>query len=490
MITWGISANSHDAALSVFVDGHLKFASHSERFSKIKNDPDLNIDLVNYAKDCWGEPDEVCWYENPYKKTFRQYLAGQGWLWSENNIKRYLKTYDIDTKIRIGNHHLSHAAGGYFTSPFESACVISIDSIGEFETLTIWSAEGNILKKIYSQSYPDSIGLWYSAMTQRCGLKPNEEEYILMGMAALGDPFRLYESVKEDFINFSWPNIVSFKQNLHRGCRNWRPDLKTKQDIHDIAASTQYHYEEIFEMILMYAKHNVNHKNLILTGGCALNCAANSLAYKFFDNVWIMPNPGDAGSCIGSVLAKHPEWRIEKFTPYLGYDLGYKDSNDQIVRYLKKHKICGLARGPAEFGPRALGNRSLIADPRGTNIKKKVNSIKQREEFRPFAPAVLAELAHEYFDIPESRSSDYMQMVYRCKNPKKFPAIIHLDKTSRIQTVQAGSGPFRELLELWYKETGCPILLNTSLNIKGQPILNDSKDIRQWEEKHNLPIFT
>jgi carbamoyltransferase len=169
--------------------------------------------------------------------------------------------------------------------------------------------------------------------------------------------------------------------------------------------------------------------------------------------------------------------------------MGYHDSNQKIVDYLKTFKICGLARGRAEFGPRALGNRSLIADPRGLDIKEKVNDIKHRERFRPFAPAILAEHAHEFFDIPNGRSSDYMQMVYRCRRPNLFPAIVHHDGTSRVQTVQAGSGQFRELLELWYAETGCPMLLNTSLNIKGQPMVNTFDDAELWTKTYGLPIL-
>ena len=489
MITWGISANSHDAALAVFADGKLQFASHSERFSGKKNDADLNQSLVDYAKEQWGNPNDVYWYENPYKKIFRQLYANQGWTWQENNVVNYLNRYNIRSNIHLGNHHLSHAAGGYFTSPYDEACVISIDSIGEFETLTIWKAVGNQLKKLYSQRYPHSVGLWYSAMTQRCGLKPNEEEYILMGMAALGDPRRLSKDIKKDFITHKWPRLISFKQNLHRGCKDWRPELTTQQDIYDIAAGTQTVYEEIFQSVLTYAKHITGSKNLVLMGGCALNCSANPLAYKFFDNVWIMPNPGDAGSAIGCVLAAHPDWRIEKFNPFLGYDLGYYDSNEKIVDYLEKNQICGLARGPAEFGPRALGNRSLIADPRGKDIKDRVNDIKHREQFRPFAPAILAELASDYFDIPDNRSSDYMQMVYRCRHPDLFPAIVHVDGTSRIQTVQKDGSEFRRLLELWYDRTGCPMLLNTSLNIKGQPMINDHADIKNWEQSYGLPVF-
>ena len=206
-----------------------------------------------------------------------------------------------------------------------------------------------------------------------------------------------------------------------------------------------------------------------------------------------MPNPGDAGSAIGAVLAHKPQWRIEPkyFTPYLGYDMGMISSNHEIVEYLKENQICGLARGRAEFGPRALGNRSLIADPRGGDIKGRVNDIKQRQEFRPFAPAILEEHVHQYFRMPHGwNDSRFMQVTARCLDPTLYPAIIHKDGTSRVQTVPNDGSPFRLLLELWYAKTGCPMLLNTSLNIKGKPMVNDHADARNFELHHKIKVFT
>jgi carbamoyltransferase len=171
--------------------------------------------------------------------------------------------------------------------------------------------------------------------------------------------------------------------------------------------------------------------------------------------------------------------------------MGYHNNNEEIVEFLKENKICGLARGRAEFGPRALGNRSLIADPRGKDIKDMVNEIKQRQQFRPFAPAILEELCDQYFDMPLGWSnSRYMQVIARCRVPELFPAIVHRDGTSRVQTVPNDGSPFRKLLELWYKETGCPILLNTSLNIKGQPIVNDHADALAFERQYKIRVFT
>jgi len=492
MITWGISANSHDAALAVFNNDGLEFASHSERFSGVKNDAHLNDKLIEYAKQ-WGEPDEVIWYERPFIKTLRQLRAGQGLRLGENNISRYLRQYGISAPIRYTDHHLAHAAAGYYTSPFREACVVSLDSIGEFDTLTIWHGKGKELKKIYSQKYPHSVGLWYSALTQRIGLKPQEDEYILMGMAAYGDPNRLYNDIRRDFVEchdpdewFTYNPLIEFKQNLHRGCMDWRPDLTTEQDYFDIAAGTQAVYEDILKWVLWYAKSICNTDNLVLMGGCALNCSANHNAYNYFKNVHIMPNPGDAGSAIGCVLA-HKKQHMPMPHMYTGYNIEGEYPVEEVLHELLTTGICGVANGRAEFGPRAFGHRSLLADPRGADIKDRVNEIKRRQKFRPFAPAVLAEHADVYFS---GRVSPFMQYTATCTNPG-LPAITHGDGTSRVQTVsRSESVGFRKLLERWYEETGCPILLNTSLNIKGKPIVNTVEDAVAFEQHYGVKVCT
>jgi carbamoyltransferase len=489
MITWGISANSHDAALAVFKDDTLLFASHSERFSGKKNDPDLCIELVRYATTHYGQPDQVIWYEKPWAKTFRQLRAGQGFKHRSNNIKRYLAKYGIVAPFKTTWHHESHAAAGYYTSTFDNAAVVVIDAIGEFETLTIWRATATGLRQVYKQSYPNSLGLWYSAMTQRCYLKPNEEEYILMGMAAYGNPNKLADRIRKDFFVENSKQLVKLKNNMHRGCMDWAPDLIVN-DIFDIAAATQKIYEEKFEKIIQHAKQLVGTDNLVIMGGCALNCAANPIAYNHFKNIWIMPNPGDAGSAIGAVLA-HTKKKISWTTASLGYNIKPKQSVHDIVEYLIKHSICGVAQGPAEFGPRALGNRSLLADPRGPDTKDRVNAIKRRQKFRPFAPVILEELADQYFDLCGTSSDHrYMQFVSRCRHPQLFPAIIHRDGTSRVQTVPKDGSRIRQILELWYERTGCPMLVNTSLNIKGKPMVNDRIDARRFESHYAVKVFT
>jgi carbamoyltransferase len=329
-------------------------------------------------------------------------------------------------------------------------------------------------------------------MTQRIGLKPNEDEYILMGMAAYGDPQRLENDIARDFVK-QWPVIgnpkILFKQNLHRGCTSWRPDLQSEQDNFDIAAATQAVYEKIFEYILQDVSERVPSKNLVLAGGCALNCSANHIARQYFDKVWIMPNPGDAGSSVGAVLAHHQQ-HIHWPGPYLGYNIKGEYPVEEIVKELLENHICGVANGPSEFGPRALGNRSLLADPRGSDVKDRVNDIKQRQRFRPFAPVILAEYAEQYF---EGVTGPYMQYTAVCRNPELYPAICHADGTSRVQTVakdDPGSLGIRSLLERWFLLTGCPMLLNTSLNIKGEPIVNDRYDAVRFEQRYGVKVFT
>jgi len=493
MITWGISANSHDAALAVFSDDGLEFASHSERFSGVKNDAHLNDKLIQYAKQ-WGEPDEVIWYERPFIKTLRQFRAGQGLRLGENNIRKYLRSYGIHAPIRYTDHHLAHAAAGYYTGDFTEACVVVIDSIGEFDTLTIWHGkEEKGLRRIYSQQYPHSVGLWYSAITQRIGLKPQEDEYILMGMAAYGNKYVHYDDILEDFVQLNDPDegfgsgpLVEFKRNLHRGCLDWRPNLTTEQDYFNIAAAAQAVYELILKHVLQYARKITGCTNLVLMGGCALNCSANSVAYDYFKDVHIMANPGDAGSAIGAVLAHR-----KQFMPmphmYTGYNIEGEYPVEEVLHELLTTGICGVANGRAEFGPRAFGHRSLLADPRGTDIKDRVNEIKRRQKFRPFAPAVLSEHAHLYFS---GRVSPFMQYTAACTDPG-LPAITHGDGTSRVQTVSTNqSVGFRKLLERWYEETGCPILLNTSLNIKGKPIVNTVEDAQAFEQHYGVKVCT
>lgn len=478
MIEWGIAAGAHDASLAVVAGKEILFASHSERYSGIKNDRDLNEALINAALE-YGQPTKIHWYEKPWKRTARRLYCGMGF--NHFSPKDYLKQFSLNNvHIEYASHHESHAAAGFYTSPFSSAAVLVIDAIGEFDTASIWFCSEKKMQKTWRMKYPRSLGLFYSAMTARVGLKPNEDEYILMGMVAYGDPNKYYSEVRK-----LWET-----ENLHRGCRWWRendPDL----DIYSVAAATQKVYEEEFEKLLEKTR-NISgplQNNLVLMGGCALNCSANHLARKYFKNVWIMPNPSDAGSSIGAIAANNRE-KLNWKGPYLGADMGDEYPIKKLLKELHITGIVGVANGPAEFGPRALGNRSLLADPRGEDIKDKVNAIKKRQKFRPFAPVIMAEYARDYFEM-SWEDSPYMQYTSGCKYPDQFPAIVHADGTSRVQTVTFEQHPgLYSLLRQWHEETGCPMLLNTSLNIKGMPMVNNYKDADDFEQKYGVKVFS
>ena len=490
----GINALNHDAAVAMIQDGEVLFAGHSERYSGVKNDSDLNRQLIS---DCfrYGKPDKVAYFERPYLKKLRQLKAGQyNEVLSKSNLpSNYLKEWIGNKPIHYVQHHQSHAAAGYYTSPYEESAIVVIDAIGEFETCTIWYAWGSHFEKRYSLKYPNSLGLWYSAMTQRLGLKPQEDEYILMGMAGWGTvDEELKQNIRNDFFNDS-DQPIDLKDNLHRGCLWWNPEYYKDDDSDEwkfnIAANVQAICEEEIVKVFELTKQLVPETdNCVYMGGVALNCVANSIiARDHYPNLWILPNPGDAGSSLGSaayLFGEHINWT----SPFTGYDIKGKYPTTKVLNQLLKGNIVGIASGRAEFGPRALGNRSLIADPRGNDIKDKVNVIKRRQKFRPFAPSVLEEHAHEIFDMPV-RKSQFMQFVAPCKYPDKYPAICHVDNTSRVQTVSKDDNPgYYKLIKEFYKKTGCPMVLNTSLNIKGQPIVNSYQDGVAFTKRYGVKV--
>lgn len=473
MIILGINETSHDASVSLIKDGEILFAAHAERYSKQKNDwynnKDIILDALNY-----GTPDAIAYYEKPILKRSRIVLKGGKSDWKPN--------FPIDVPVHYFKHHYSHACAGYYTSKFNDAAIVVLDAIGEWNTSTIWVGEGERIRLKYKQNYPVSFGLFYSAFTKLIGLMPNQEEYIMMGMAAYGDWKKYYRKVDEYF-----PKYDQQKYNFHKGINDWGL-IESEQDKFDIAAAVQFVYQQRLNDFMHMAYSITGKKNLVFMGGCALNSSANTLLWNIFDSVWIMPNPGDAGSSLGAAAAlygKHIDWK----TPYLGHDMGGVYPIDDIVNGILKDGIVAVASGRAEYGPRALGNRSILADPRDPNIKDKVNMIKQREAFRPFAPVVMAEHASKWFDM--DFESPYMQYTVKCLQPEKIPSVVHEDGTSRVQTVTREQHPgLYRVLNKFYLQTGVPILLNTSLNIKGQPLLNDHQDAIDWQAHYGYNILT
>ena len=494
----GISAGFHDAAVTlVNKQGKILFAGHAERYSKIKHDSKLNVPLIKDALR-YGSIDSIAYYERPWVKKTRQLYAGQ---WDELKtpwtvsglLREQLPTLNLhQLPIRSYNHHLSHAAAGFQTSSFNDATVVVIDAIGEWDTISIWHAyfddRGNAkYQKLWGQKYPHSIGLMYSAFTKYVGLKPMDEEYILMGMAGWGKQIRWdeIERLKDDLLGDE--GNFTFKHNFHLGLPG---ELPVDWSDENVAFAAQYIAEDLIASVMMKASKLGYSENLVYCGGVALNCSANRILGEYFDNIWIMPNPGDAGSSLGAA-AMAVGRRLVWDNAFLGFNITGPYPIKDIISELATNKICGVASGRAEFGPRALGNRSLLADPRGPDIKDRVNEIKRRQKFRPFAPVILEELVHEYFDMPPGwNSSPYMQVVARCKHPNQFPAILHVDGTSRVQTVGKDNTGIRRLLEQWYTWTGCPMLLNTSLNVRGEPMVNNRRDADRFERLYGIKVMS
>ena len=489
----GISAGFHDAAASVISpNGDILFAAHSERFNRIKNTADISHGLVHELKDY--DIAAIAFYERPWLHNIQKMLSGQRPLgaWRVKTVleQQLGANFVNGRQLYSFPHHLSHAAAGFQTSPFDRAAVVVIDAIGEIDTISIFRAEFDSqdqahYTRLWRKSYPHSLGIFYSALTERVGLEPMEEEYITMGMSAYGNGRILYPSLRDRFV----ANIdqATFTDNLHVGMD---PEWAAGHRWEDMAAAGQQLTEQLIMAVMRRAKKLTGYNNVVFTGGVALNCVANRLLGRVFKHAWIIPNPGDAGSSLGAaalVNGRRLHWR----DVYLGTLIPGPYPVDAAVRQLVDSGIVGVASGRAEFGPRALGHRSLLADPRGPEIKDRVNDIKRRQRFRPFAPAILEELAHEYFVFPRGwNNSRYMQSTAQCRHRDLFPAICHVDGSSRVQTVPADGSGFRQLLEKWYEVTGCPMLLNTSLNVRGEPMVNTRQDADRFQDMYNVMVVS
>ena len=496
----GLSFGFHDAGACMLNGKEIEFAGHSERYSKDKNDPWLNNDLINAAIE-GGKPDVIVLHEKAWAKRMRNVMAGNFRALLEPTQRQWIKKFYpqlAGIPIKDYWHHETHAGAGVLSSNFDECAVMVIDAIGEFDTASIWQWKDGQLKKIHSIKFPSSLGLFYSAITHHVGLKPMEDEYILMGMAAYGKPENwkpLSKKMGKRYFKHKHPWIshresISMKENLQRGLPK---NSFTGVDEFDMAAAAQEQVEQRINAYAQYAKELTGSNNLVYMGGVALNCVANSMLTDIFKNIFIMPNPGDCGSSLGAAaleLHNTTGERVNWQTPYLGYNIEGKYPIKKALASLKKGELFGIANGRAEFGPRALGNRSLCADPRGPDVKDKMNVIKKRQKFRPFAPMILEEYVHEYFEMPGGIShAPYMQFVAKCKKPDEFPAIIHEDGTSRVQTVRKEEHPdLHTLLTKFHKQTGCPMLLNTSLNIKGQPIVNDEEDAKAFAQHYGVKV--
>ena len=465
----GFSEFFHDAGIAFITsEGDIFFASQAERYSKYKNDPELPDVLMNMIK----KDDHVSFYEDHGHRT------GISNEWSENNPSI---PASIVCDIHV-NHHVSHAALGYYTRPWttkDDTVILTVDGAGEYQCMGIYDSNFNLLEK---EMTPRSVGYFYTFTTRYLKLRTLEDEYVVMGLSAYGNPI-VGEQMYNEFNAIPESDDHSQDRAIVSGILNRIYKGLSKEDI---AASVQYLAEK---KIMEYAHRARKYgSKLVLSGGCAQNVVINSMIKPLFDDMWIPTAPTDAGSSLGCAAYSYGKAtgndRINWTDPYLGYDINRDINPKTVVDHLLKHTYCGIANGRAEFGPRALGNRSLIADVR-FDVKDTVNAIKHRQEYRPFAPAILEEFADQYFEGP---MSEYMQ--YTANALHDYKSVTHIDGTARVQIVRKDcKSVFRKVIEEYYERTGVPMLLNTSLNIRGKPMVNDERDAESFEKRYNVKVF-
>lgn len=459
-------------------------------------------------------------------------------------------------EINVRRHHESHAASAFLPSPYESAAVLCIDGVGEWATTTLWHGQGTELHHLAEIRYPHSLGMLYSAFTYFCGFKVDSGEYKLMGLAPYGEP-RYADVIRRHLIdikddgsfrlhmkNFEFlrGQVMTGRgfEKLFDGPRR-EPESPLTEREFDLAASVQLVTEEVVIKLARTARKLTGEANLCLAGGVALNCVANGkvIREEIFDSVWVQPAAGDAGGALGAALLVTTELGAPRAHLAVGGDgmssslLGPEFGDEEIERFLTslglpytrlteeaiaKHvaeeladgKIVGWFQGRMEFGPRALGARSIIGDPRSADMQSTMNlKIKFRESFRPFAPSVLAEDLEKYFDLKQE--SPYMLVVApvadarrldvgkaagvtgldRLKVPRStIPAVTHVDCSARVQTVTARSNPtYHRLLTAFKEATGCPVLVNTSFNVRGEPIVATPEDAYQCFMRTNIDLL-
>ena len=540
MYILGISCYYHNSAACIIKDGEVVAAVEEERFTRKKFDDGFPSEAIDYCMEEAGittkDLDCVAFYDKTilkFERLLDNYitLSPLGlksflnvipkWLhkriWVKEEIKKHLK---YNGEIIFPEHHISHAAYAFFTSPFNESAILSVDGVGEWTTTAFGTGKNTSINLTNDIRWPHSLGLFYSAFTYFLGFRVNEGEYKLMGLASYGKP-KYYDLIMNNLIDvkkdgsihlnmkyFAYTHankMVNSKFEELFGCQVRKEDSEIEQIHFDIGASVQLVLEEILLKMVNHVHKETKLDNLCLCGGVALNGVANGRILKEgpFKKIHIPPSPGDAGSAIGcamyayySIFQKErnisldkdsmiknnvyvgPEYNNEKIEEFLKlYNIPYeKFEHDQLlkktVELILKQKVVGWYQGRMEWGPRALGNRSILGDPRSEKMKDILNEkIKHREKFRPFAPSILEEYTSEYFDI--DISSPYMLLVAKVKKPEVIPAITHIDGTGRLQTVSKKSNPlYYNLINEFFNQTGVPVLINTSMNVRGEPIVN------------------
>jgi carbamoyltransferase len=559
----GISFDYHDAAAALIVDGSVVAACQEERFTRRKHDARLPVNAMEF---CLGQAgiaatdlDLAVYYEDPLAKydrivsvAMKDYPRHQSnlnritaeWLASgkfqpEARISAYLGI--PQDKIRLATHHDSHAAAAFYCSPFEEATVVTIDAVGEYQTASWAIGRGTEIKRLGSVSFPNSIGLFYSAFTSFLGFEVNEGEYKVMGLSAYGQPkyaeemkalfnftdhggFVLdqkYFSFDEDYKRLYSPKLVDWLGSARDSSAEFVPPVigeaprdnvqAASKHFADIAASVQECLEDVVVRFVRMAVEQTGLSSVCLAGGVALNGLANSrLIHQEGISLYVQPASGDSGSAIGAAaIGFHAQGGGRRMDPLTSAFLGPEYDDCEIeaalcraglrhsaslvdeaalikmaVSDLDAGKVIGWFNGRAEWGPRALGNRSILADPRRLEMKEVVNQrVKYREGFRPFAPVVTAEAASRFFHTGpyqhETAPERFMLAVHQVveKFATTIPAVTHIDNTARIQIVDRKNQPlFYDLIKQFEALTGIPILLNTSFNLRGEPIVTSPDD--------------
>ena len=566
----GISAFYHDSSACLIEDGSVEIAIQEERLSRVKHDSSFPIKSINKILHMKNieikDIDFFVFYEKPFLKferllesavaTFPKSLklfikSMPLWvkdrIFQKKNILKYIKKIDKNfndlNKIKFSEHHLSHAASTFFPSNLDKAIIITIDGVGEWVTSSISVGDNNNITRHYSQHFPHSLGLLYSAFTSYIGFAINDGEYKVMGLAPYGKPIysdlilKKIISLKEDgsfILNLKYFDFIYGEKTINSKFENlFQRKTRLKNDkieqFHmDVACSIQNVIEKIILRIAEFANKELKLENLCLSGGVALNCTSNSYIYKskIFKNIWIQPAAGDAGGSVGAALAF---WHIALKNKRIvnSYDsmnfayLGPSESKKEIIYFLEKNniqyneytddglskyiakeilddKVIGWHQNRMEFGPRSLGNRSILANPLNKNMQQILNKkIKFREGFRPFAPSILQEFVSDWFE--DISFSPYMLFITNVKESKLvkltndqfnkkglnkiniersvIPAVTHVNNSARVQTVNSQQNPkFYQLIKDFYKISNCPILINTSFNINNEPITCDVND--------------
>jgi carbamoyltransferase len=531
----GISAYFHDSAAALVKDGVVVAAIQEERLTRKKQDSSLPVKAAKLCLEMEGisvnDVQTIAYYEKPFQK-FERLLEMQvsqfpfaylpfrktvkSWLreklWVPHNIR---KSLDFKGEFVYAEHHESHAAAACYASPFEHAAFLTLDGVGEWDSATYGTFQNNTLEFHSHQSYPHSVGMLYSAFTQYCGFRVNSGEYKLMGLAPYGEP-KYVDRIKNNIVTIN--NDGSIELHLkyfkfHRGMRMisskfeavlGKPALKPEKHISvfykDVAASIQAVLEEILLKTARHVQKQTGQRHLCYGGGVALNCKANQVLMEsgIFDDVFIYSASGDAGGAVGAALVAANQEQPRKYqniSPYLGRSFGaneiqktlveakvtYHECDEDLLlettaQHLAEGKVVAWFQGRDEMGPRALGNRSILATPTDEHMRDRINEmIKFREQFRPFAPVVMEEYADVFFN--DVRNASEMLFTFSAIKGETIPACVHQDNTARVQTVNAAQNRLlHSLIAKFNEKTGVPVLINTSFNRRGEPMVHTPED--------------